>query len=189
MATGNFSLRRNAKILPVFCLQEDYDSECSEYDQEEDATFHIESIRAELESIFGASYVNYDPQRAVYDGDEVCTVYAAFSFAGYSFGMTIRVTYESGYYDGFTLDYELKDFEGYDFLPDSDDAQDILEDYDLNPGLAKMLAKKFAARIEKHYDAMAAKIDSVFAKIAPHVWEFDGAFSNGECLYHDVKTA
>lgn len=201
MATCNFPNQRNSVNFPVFNLNDDVDGDPDVYS--EDKEYYISLLRESLENEFAPATTArgyhkvdyYDDGREIYDGDDVADVTDVFTFAGSEFEITYKVVFHSGYYEGFTLDYELKtsDTAGEDYLPDDGDAQDLqdtaeyLEDVcGLNPGLAKMLARPFIARVNNCAKSIRTRIDNVFAKIAPHNFTCIGVFSNGEAIYEET---
>ena len=130
---------------------------------------------------------SWEADGRVYDGDVLAKVRKSFVFAGEKLTAELAIYVKAGYYAGFTFDWDISDFEGYDYMPDSSDCEDILS-YNtfLNEGLQRALAPKLAKRFEAAQDALADFIDDVLQAIAPY--HLTGVcLSNGAGWYTDHK--
>lgn len=190
MATGNFSMYRNSSIFPAYCMSQDLTDDDPElsYIYCEEAIY---SVREKLVDKFGKNCVDWESGRLVDRNNSICEVSDFFEFAGSEFSVTYKVTYESGYYEGFTLDWELKSMgEDYSEIPDVEQlAEDLEYYYDLNPGLARMLAPKLQKRFQKVCEKIENGIDEVFTETSPHDLAVTAVCSNGETFYIDKKHA
>lgn len=193
MGTFNFHPDHNTPHKAVFCRWEDHDKYkedmINEYGEEEASTmcgcsdsdyaysewcdmeeeFYMEQLHEDLKQAFGR---DIDVDGEAHDGEEVCRVGNTFNFAGMNFEVVVGIFLESGYYEGFALDWEiikLPDYYG-DSVPTLNEAEWYLRD-GLNPGLAKALAPKFIKRCEKELKEITDKLDTILMNLAPHNME------------------
>lgn len=229
MSAPNFNCSHNSRHLNVFCISEDFElykkdskendpewyeenedylenspyAQTDWYDNEKD--YYLEWLEEKLMEAKKEKGLDVDfidlAKNHVCDGDEICTVSRSFRFAGLDFDIKISIDFEAGYYDGFKLDWNIKDVLGYetddlDYITDDDFCEALQGYYTAwgdyrsynSPGLAKMLAPKLRKRIERELAALTGKIDDCLEAIAPHCWE-GMTLGNGEGIYFEQKEA
>lgn len=224
MSAPNFNCSHNSRHLYAFCCFDcDYEAykkdlkendpdyyeenedylENSEfavsdwYDEEKD--YYLNWLEEKLNETAKNSGLKVDfidlAKNRVYDGTELCTVSKTITFAGIGFDLELSIDFEAGYYEGFKLDWNIKNLAGYecDGLDDLSD-QDLIDALTgdtyygyyyrdgLKSGLAKMLAPKFRKRLEKELKAMIDVIDNSLEAICPCCVE-GHCLSNGEGIY------
>ena len=224
MATCNFSTKHNATYIFAFCEHGDFEKYVEEnkeildieteeelekanfeneylysdwYDQEKED--RLNWLEEELDKAVSAKkglYSDFTESQAnhITDGDEVATVRKYITFAGAEFMVMVSIDFEAGYYEGFTLDWNVKQVEGtfggYDFdqIPDADDCAYLLaENTDLNEGLQKALASKLQARLEAALDEVTDAIETALKSVSPyHLTGF--CLGNGEGIYTNHKS-
>lgn len=227
MSAPNFNCSHNSRHLNVFCISEDFElykkdskendpewyeenadylenspyAQTDWYDNEKD--YYLEWLEEKLMEAKKEKGLDVDfidlAKNHVCDGDEICTVSRSFRFAGLDFDIKISIDFEAGYYDGFKLDWNIKDVLGYetddlDYITDDDFCEALQGYYTAwgdyrsynSPGLAKMLAPKLRKRVEKELEALTGIVDDCLEAIAPHCWE-GSVFSNGEGIYFEVE--
>lgn len=204
MGTWNFSGDHNTPHKAVFCMWEDHDAYKEEMRQEYDEEtlenmmgmddqfgysdwydsekeYYMEMLADDLKEAFGHKI---DVDGKARDGQKVCTIEGGFYFAGIYFPFSVGIFLESGYYEGFALDWKITslfDSEYYDELPDK--PEDIIhhltewpcwnwhDSYRTPPGLAKMLAPKLLKRQQKELKQITDKLDKILMDLAPHNME------------------
>lgn len=103
----------------------------------------------------------------------------------------VHVGLVSGYYQGATLDWRIT--MGYDdnevdrLDVDQSIWLDLKYEYENNPGLAKILAKKAQAWASKILDEVDEKLNDLCSKMCEVELQCVGRFSNGEALYEKVE--
>lgn len=224
MSAPNFNCSHNSRHMAVFCISEDFEAYKKDskendpdwYEENEDylenspwaqsdwydeeKRYYLDWLEEKLKES-GLNARNFADAGKVCDGDEVCTVGTSFRFAGIDFDLVVSIDFEAGYYDGFKLDWNIKEICGIDTDSlkwiDAEDLTDALtgtwtgwgsyREYN-SPGLAKMLAPKLRKRIERELAALTGKIDDCLEAIAPHCWE-GMTLGNGEGIYFEQKEA
>ena len=81
------------------------------YDEEK--RYYLDWLEEKLKES-GLNARNFADAGKVCDGDEVCTVGTSFRFAGIDFDLVVSIDFEAGYYDGFKLDWNIKEICGID---------------------------------------------------------------------------
>lgn len=210
MSAPNFNCCPNTKKIYAFCMSEDYDRYCEDdreqmaddpdydgpicaefwYDDEKD--YYMQWLHEELQTTFGDRVGTFHGEAM--DGCAITTIRVPFTFAGTEWPVEVALRLHAGYYDGFTIDWDLTKALNYysDIFPDEQDCIDELTadtwHYDrcipsnINAGLAKILAPKMIKRLQAALDDTTDKIDAVLDKIAPHKWH-GHCMSNGEGIY------
>lgn len=224
MSAPNFNCSHNSRHMAVFCISQDFEAYKKDskendpdwYEENEDylenspwaqsdwydeeKRYYLDWLEEKLKES-GLNARNFADAGKVCDGDEVCTVGTSFRFAGIDFDLVVSIDFEAGYYDGFKLDWNIKEICGIDTDSlkwiDVEDLTDALtgtwtgwgsyREYN-SPGLAKMLAPKLRKRIERELAALTGKIDDCLEAIAPHCWE-GMTLGNGEGIYFEQKEA
>lgn len=225
MSAPNFNCSHNSRHLYAFCcFNNDFDAykkdlkendpdyyeenedylensswaESDWYDSEKE--YYLDWLKEALEEKFGRQCDFIDLlKNHVYDGTEICTISKSITFAGIDFDFEVSIDFEAGYYEGFKLDWNIKNLAGYEC-----DSVDDLENQDLidiltgdtyygwsyrdglKLGLAKMLAPKFRKRLENELKALTDGIDDCLEKVAPCCVE-GHCLSNGEGIYWPVE--
>lgn len=202
MSAPNFSCSHNARHIYAYLANDQYNEYCEDYREQfddEPADFDTwyqdekDYIFEDLERIMSekieCDYLDFTGMcgRNIYDGDEVASVRRSFTFAGYRFDYSLKISMEAGYYEGFKLDYDVDRMENQDYMPDAEGCRYMLQDLaGLKPGLAKMLAPKLARRFELEADRLGDDISDCLEISAQYVIEGTVA-SNGEGFYHIVE--
>lgn len=209
MSAPNFSARRNARNIYAWNMHCDFVAYCDELaelndcqseDLQNDSYLHydwydeekelcLDFVNERMKEVFGRRY-DAEDSKHVCDGDNVGTVQDHIDFAGYEIPVRLSIVLESGYYDGFSLDWAVDRISyvyDYDYLPNLEGCKDILMDEcELNKGLACALAKKLQKRLDAKIQEIGNKICDVLEGIAPHVLS-GVVLSNGEGIYFDAK--
>ena len=210
MSAPNFSVKCNARNIYAFNMYSDFVAYCKEnaelnestceellnsqgfyydwYQTEKD--YYLESLERALKDKFGynADFEDASPS----DGDVFATIEDTIQFARCEIPVRLSIVFHAGYYDGFSLDWEISrisDCFGWDEVPDLDGCQEILTDEcELNKGLAAALAKKLQNRLDAAVQKLGDEISDVIESIAPHA--LGGVvLSNGEGIYFDARTS
>ena len=224
MSAPNFNCSHNSRHLYAFCcFNNDFDAykkdlkendpdyyeenedylensswaESDWYDSEKE--YYLDWLKEALEEKFGRKCDFIDHvKNHVYDGTEICTISKTVTFAGIDFDLEVSIDFEAGYYEGFKLDWNIKELaviecDSVDDLEDQDLIDiltgDIYYSYyrdGLKLGLAKMLAPKFRKRLENELKALTDGIDDCLEKVAPCCVE-GHCLSNGEGIYWPVE--
>lgn len=227
MSTCNFSLRHNSQYIYAFCDHSDFEQyveenkDCWGIESEEDleaAKYQDGSLYSDWYDEEKEYYLNWLEEelnkRTAYgtglhldftevlghritDGDEVATVRKYVDFAGGTFEVMAAIDFEAGYYEGFALDWRVKNIEGassywhssFDYLPDVQDCVEMLHDEtELNEGLCRALALKLQTRLEAALNEITTAMEEALKTICPyHLTGF--CMSNGEGIYTNHKKA
>ncbi len=218
MSAPNFSCTPNSCYIYAFCDFSDFKS----YIEENRDAFNIDSDEDEENALQDSTLYQHwyedekdyyltwlkeeidkldqDPNYStstdilkVYDGDAVGNITRYVNFAGACFTITYKVIFKAGYYEGFTLDYELAQIEGdksymsFEEIPDAAGCRDLLyENCDINEGLCSALCAKLCKRIETTCNDIESALETILQTISPY--HLSGSvLGNGEGIYTNCK--
>lgn len=196
MSAPNFSLNHNTRDIYAFCLYQDYykydteagyeptDEGYSAWSEYETETWEDVIIR-KLTEKFGGNNTWKPTDRPRRDANLLAAVESYVDFAGESWPVSVNILQIPGRYDGWTVDFELRQVNGWDDIPEAYDLERDLR-YCVNDGLARALAPKLLKRLKDELVRLTDQVDDVLRGCATHVLGCTALFSNGEAFYREV---